>query len=98
MSFLWLFVSTVCCPERTSPRNSGLSQNNHLIFVLISVSKFNYWLKKVGFEFIRVVMLDSRDGINSTRNVLPTSEIKLSGLLNESKLYFGVGSGLIQYD
>ena len=67
-----------------SPRNSGLSRDNHLIFVLISVSKFNYWLKKVGFEFIRVVMINSRDGINSTRNVLPTSEIKL-GLSNESK-------------
>ena len=81
-----------------SPRNSGLSRDNHLIFVLISVSKFNYWLKKVGFEFIRVIMVDSRDGINSTRNVLPTSEIKLSGLLNESKLYFGVGSGVMQYE
>ena len=28
--------------ELTSPRNSGLSENNHLIFVLISVSKINY--------------------------------------------------------
>ena len=56
-------------PERKSPRNSSLSQDNHLIFVLISESKFNYWHKKVGFVFIRVVMVDSRDGINSTQSV-----------------------------
>ena len=30
----------------------------------------------MGFKFIRAVMVDSRDQIKSTRNVLPTPEIK----------------------